>query len=379
MLALLVIIFPDSYALADDLAIRGTSCVLMDGDSGEILYQQNPDAKCYPASVTKIMTMVLTLEAVNDGKISLDDQVTTSAEAASMGGSQVYLYEGEVRSVKEMLIAVAVGSGNDASVALAEHVSGSLPAFVDQMNKKANELGMTGTNFANPHGLHDANHYTTAADMAKLAYYAIRVPTLLDYTSIYEYDFRPDPKPLKLWNTNRLLKWYDGCDGLKTGYTPEANRNLVSTAERNGLRLISVVLGVPEAKGHFTESMKLLNYGFNQFSYEILYDAGAEVTNIKVSKGSQETVGLIAKEKVGALKKKGEEGNLTVRINCPSYVKAPLKKGDEVGEIVLYKSDTEVKKIALIVSEDVNKGSFLRLLRKIFWQMSLMSYPKLVA
>ena len=248
LLVLIIIIIPQT-AWAEELSIKGSSCILMDGGSGEILYEQNPDVKCYPASLTKIMTLVLTLEALDEGKISLDDDVITSGEAASMGGSQVYLYEGEVRTVEEMLIAVAVGSGNDASVALAEFVAGSLPAFIDMMNEKAKEIGMTNTNFANPHGLHDENHYTTASDMAKLAYYAIKVPKLLEFTSIYEYDFRPEPKPLKLWNTNRLLKWYDGCDGLKTGYTPEANRNLVATAVRDDLRLITVVMGVRKQRG----------------------------------------------------------------------------------------------------------------------------------
>ena len=271
-LVLLAIILCPSIALGDsaaanDLQLECKSALLMDGISGDILYEQNSQEICYPASVTKIMTLVLILEAVDAGTISLDDMVPVSEEAASMGGSQVYLYPGEQRSVDEMLIAIAVGSGNDAAYAMAEYIGGTMPGFVELMNQRAQELGMNNTHFVNPHGLHDDDHYTTAHDLGILAYHALSVPRFLDYTSIYEYEFRPEPKLLTLWNTNRLLKWYEGTDGMKTGYTEEAGRNLVTTVERDGMRLISVVLGAQERQGHFNESMKLLNYGFNQFTY----------------------------------------------------------------------------------------------------------------
>jgi D-alanyl-D-alanine carboxypeptidase (penicillin-binding protein 5/6) len=293
---ILLVFAPDSYG-AGELNIKGEACILVDGVSGETIYAQNPDKKWFPASITKIMTMVLALEAIEQGKADLEDQVSTSEYAASMGGSQVYLYPGETRSLHEMLIAISVGSGNDASVAVAEFLAGSHEAFVDTMNTKAKELGMKGTNFTNSHGLHDDNHYTTAEDMAKLAVYALNVPKFLEYTSIYEYDFRPEPKPLKLWNTNRLLKWYDGCDGMKTGSTSIAKRNLVSTAERNGLRLVAVVLGVGVTNGHFTESMKLLNFGFNQFEFAQIYQKGDKVTSINVSKGAVDEIDLVAAKK----------------------------------------------------------------------------------
>ncbi|MBQ6535642.1 MAG: D-alanyl-D-alanine carboxypeptidase, partial [Firmicutes bacterium] len=283
-LAFLIIIiylaFCGTARAADELSLQCKSALLLDGASGQVLYEQNADEKCYPASVTKIMTMVLIMEAVNAGTISLDDVVTVSQEAADMGGSQVYLYPGEQRSVDEMMIAIAVGSGNDAAYAMAEFVGGTYGNFIQMMNDKAAELGMSGTHFVNPHGLHDDDHYTTASDLGKLAFYAAGLPGLLDYTSIYEYEFRPEPNLLTLWNTNRLLKWYDGAIGMKTGYTEEAGRNLVAVAERDGLRLISVVLGCGERQGHFRESMDLLNYGFNTFTRQVIYEKGTKVAQI---------------------------------------------------------------------------------------------------
>lgn len=356
---------------ANELNIKGEACVLVDGVSGQTLYEQNVDKKWFPASITKIMTLVLALEAVDRGKAGMEDQVATSEYAASMGGSQVYLYAGETRTLHEMLIAIAVGSGNDASAAVGEHLAGSNEAFVEMMNAKAKELGMKGTHFANSHGLHDENHYTTAEDMAKLAVYALSVPKFLEYTSIYEYDFRPDPKPLKLWNTNRLLKWYEGCDGMKTGYTPQAKRNLVSTAERNGLRLVAVVLGVEAAQGHFTESMKLLNYGFNQFEFTALHKAGDKIAAIDIGKGAVDQIDLAPVKNVGVIKKKGEEVKITSEITKSEFVTAPVKKGEKMGEITILKNGQPFEKIDLIACQDVARGSLGRQISKMFHQVML--------
>jgi D-alanyl-D-alanine carboxypeptidase (penicillin-binding protein 5/6) len=370
-IAAMCLLIPVSASATEPvLDIKAKGCVLLDGVNGDIIYQQNADSKCYPASTTKIMTLVLVLEALDSGKISLKDQVITSQEAASMGGSQVYLYEGEKRTVDEMIIAISVGSGNDASVAMAEYVAGSTQGFVTMMNEKAKELGMTNTNFCNPHGLHDDNHYTTAADMAKLALYAVKVPKFLQYTSIYEYDFRPDPRPLKLWNTNRLLKWYEGCDGMKTGYTPEAGRNLVASAQKDGLRLISVVFGVAEAKGHFTESMKLLNYGFNKFQFKSVYPAGSVIDKIAVGKGRQDQVELIVKNEVGIMTEKGQEPKISLQMKAPSSVEAPVQAGQVIGELQLFKDGQLLGTYQLVAKEDVAKGNLFRTWKKFFmvWQ-----------
>ena len=357
-------------SLAVDLQIKGTSCVLADAMTGEILYEQNADTKWYPASVTKIMTLTLALEAVKEGRVSLTDMVTTSEEAASMGGSQVYLYAGEERTLEEMLIAVAVGSGNDAAYAVAEFIGGSYDNFINMMNEKAKSIGMTNTNFVNPHGLHDANHYTTAADLCKLAYYAMQNTNITDFTSIYEYQFRPDPKPLILWNTNRLLKWYDGTIGLKTGYTSESGYNLVSCAERNGTRLICVVMGVPERNGHFSESMKLLNYGFNNYEFVTVYEAGSEICTVPVERGEQESLTLILPEKAGVLQKKGEESEITARIIVDDYISAPIEAGEVVGKMILMKDGKELSSYDLTASTSIEKAGFLTILKRILKHIS---------
>ncbi|MCL2817199.1 MAG: D-alanyl-D-alanine carboxypeptidase [Clostridiales bacterium] len=356
---------PVSAVTEDVLKLKARACVLMDGKTGEVLYQQNPDQKCYPASVTKIMTLVLALEAVAQGRFALEDMVVTSAEAAGMGGSQVYLYEGEERSLHEMLIAIAVGSGNDASVAVAEFIGGSLGGFVELMNKRAGEMGMSNSKFTNPHGLHDDEHYTTAADLAKLAFHALDVPLFLSYTSIYEYQFRPDPKPLILWNSNRLLKWFDGVDGMKTGFVQESGYNLVATAERDDLRLISVFLGGEDSNTRFTESMKLLNYGFSQYEYITVYKAGEILGETRVNKGAQDTVNLMAGKDIGVLQKKGEKNEIIARLIHRPYLNAPIKKGDVVGEIVILKNGMELERAPLTAAEDVAKGTWMRQLRKL--------------
>lgn len=366
VLLLLLLAVPAGYARASELPkIDAPAYVLLDAASGEWLAASNADAKRYPASTTKIMTMVLALEAVERGDASLEDQVTASEYAASMGGSQVYLEAGETRTLDEMLIAVAVGSGNDASVAVAEHIGGSLGNFVDMMNQKAAELDMTGTHYANPHGLHDPEHYTTAGDMAKLARYAVGVPKLLDYTQIYEYQFRGDPKPLVLWNTNRLLKWYDGVDGLKTGYTSEAGRNLVATAKRGDMRLISVVMGVEPMHGHFTETMKLLNYGFNNFSYQLLWEKGAAVCGVPVSKGTVAWVDAVTGEAAGFLSKAGLSVDHDMAVNVPEYPQAPVTAGEQLGELQILRDGQVVRTIPLLAAEDVPKIGLTQAWRQI--------------
>ncbi len=366
LLAAFVLASSGSAAAAELPEIDAAAYVLMEPQSGEILAAANVDAKRYPASTTKIMTLVLALEAVERGEASLEDNVTTSEYAAGMGGSQVYLYVGETRTLHEMLVAVAVGSGNDASVAVAEHIGGSVGNFVDMMNKRAAELGMSGTHYANPHGLHDPEHYTTAGDMAVLARHAINVPHLLEYTSIYEYQFRGEPNPLVLWNTNRLLKWYDGVDGLKTGYTSEAGRNLVATATRGDLRLISVVMGVEPQQGHFTESMKLLNHGFNNYSYQLLYAAGSLICSVPVEKGAAGQVDARIEQPAGVLSKAGGSADFETVINVTEpWPQAPLAAGTQLGELQICQNGQVVQSLPLVASNDVEKIGLLQCWREI--------------
>ena len=365
LIIIIYLVFCGTARAADDLALQCKSALLLDGASGQVLYEQNADEKCYPASVTKIMTMVLIMEAVNAGTISPDDMVAVSQEAADMGGSQVYLYPGEQRSVDEMMVAIAVGSGNDAAYAMAEFVGGTYGNFIQMMNDKAAELGMTGTHFVNPHGLHDEDHYTTASDLGKLAFYAAGLPGLLDYTSIYEYEFRPEPNLLTLWNTNRLLKWYDGTVGMKTGYTEEAGRNLVAVAERDGLRLISVILGCGERQGHFRESMDLLNYGFNTFPRQVIYEKGATVAEVPVSKGESDSVALVAAADAGYTCRKTETAEITRSVALQESLEAPVARGDVGGVLTLYKDGQELQTVDLVAAADVPKGGLFRTWKKL--------------
>ena len=371
---LLLNLWPQAVWAAEVPDLSAAAYVLMSADSGEILASANADAKRYPASTTKIMTLVLALEAVQRGEAQLDDIVTTSEYAASMGGSQVYLYPGETRTLEEMLIAVAVGSGNDASVAVAEHIGGTMGGFVEMMNKRAAELGMTGTHYANPHGLHDEEHYTTAADMAKLAHHAISVPGMLDYTGIYEYQFRGEPKPLVLWNTNRLLKWYEGTDGLKTGYTSEAGRNLVATAKRGDMRLISVVMGVVPMHGHFTESMELLNYGFNNYAYKLLYPAGQAICAVPVTKGAADTVDAVLQNPAGVLSKLGEGGEFTTEIKVAEMPVAPIIAGQQLGELQILKDGQVINTLPLLAESAVEKMGLLQGWRQIIGSICSFNY-----
>lgn len=351
----MIIFFQPVVVLADTSDIGGVSYILMSGDTGQVLMESNSDMQWYPASTTKIMTLVLALEAVESGVVSLDDTVRISEYAASMTGSIVYLKAGEERTLNELLIGIAVGSGNDAAVAVAEYIGGTEEKFVTMMNDKAAELGMVGTHFVNPHGLHDDDHYTTAADMGVLAFYAISETNILEYTSIYEYEFIPEPNLLTLWNTNRLLKWYSGTDGLKTGYTEEAGRNLVSTVVRDDMRLIAVVLGVEEANGHFSESMKLLNIGFNSFEYQVIQEAGEVVCSVPVIKGESETIEVITADVVGGINEKSVDEEYTTSIDIPVYPVAPVEAGDIIGTMQIYCNESIVAEVDLIAKTSVEK------------------------
>lgn len=374
MLAFLLLGLGNQQALAEIPEIDAAAYVLMSADTGEILTENNSKEKLYPASTTKLMTMVLILEAVDNGKVNLEDNVTTGEYAASMGGSQVYLEVGETRTLKEMLIGIAVGSGNDACVAAAEFISGSEQNFVDQMNIKAKELGMKNTHYVNPHGLHNQNHYTTAEDMAVLAEYALNnYPEILQYTSIYEYEFRAEPRQLVLWNTNKLLKWYEGTDGLKTGYTSNAGRNLVATVVRNDMRLISVVMGVEPKNGHFKESIKLLDYGFNNFAYQKKYDKNQVICSVPVKKGAAEYVDLMTVEKSGFITEKSVQSETKESIITIPNIEAPIKTGDILGQVEIIRDNKIVSSTDLIAITNVERISVPAQVLKTVKSIILMS------
>ncbi|MDW7673039.1 MAG: D-alanyl-D-alanine carboxypeptidase family protein [Bacillota bacterium] len=355
---LLVALGVPAFGEQTSLALDVEGAILIEATTGQVVYEQDPHVRWAPASVTKVMTMLLALEAVKEGKVSLEDQVVASEYACSYGGSQLYLEPGEKFTLHEMLLGIAVGSGNDASVAVAEHISGSHEAFIADMNSKVKELGLENTNFSNSHGLDAENHYTSAFDMAQISRYLYtNYPEILEYTSTKHYTFREEPL-LELHNTNKLLWWYDGADGFKTGFTSTAKRSLSSTVMRDGLRFIGVVLGAEQKHGHFRESMKMYNHGFSQFTFNKIHELGEEIAVVPVSKGEVEDISVVAEETVGFVIRKGEKEDVRVELSLPKILEAPLEKGQVVGEIIIYQQDQEVARENLIVPFEVKKATF---------------------
>jgi D-alanyl-D-alanine carboxypeptidase (penicillin-binding protein 5/6) len=266
LLVTIILVFMATTVKAE-VDIKAESAILIEAKSGDIIHELNVDKKWYPASMTKLMTLAVVLDLLEKGQVDLNERVVTSENAASYGGAQLYLEPGEEFTLDDMLKAIIIGSANDASVAVAEHIAGSEQAFAELMNEKAKEIGALNTHFVNSHGLHDENHYTTAKDMALIGQYSLRFPKTLEYTSMQHCEFRKEPATER-YSLNKLLWWYPGTDGFKTGTTSAAKRNFVGTVERDGLRLISVVMGVDEPNGHFRETMKLFNHGFANYIFK---------------------------------------------------------------------------------------------------------------
>lgn len=348
---------------AASIETTASSAVLMDAATGKILFEKEPHKRLPPASVTKLMTLIIAAEAVESGRASLQDTVTASEEACSLGGSQIYLEPGEKFSLEEMLISIAVGSANDACVAVAEHISGTHEEYVNEMNQKAEELGLKDTNFVNAYGLPAENHYTSAYDLAIIGREALKYPLIMRLTSMKEYDLRGGA--FKLWSTNKLLWWYEGTDGFKTGWTNEAQYCLASTVKRDGLRLIAVVLKVPEVRGHFKESMKLYNYGFAKYAYKEFAPLGSKQGEIIVQKGVDEQVEIIADKPVGVCVEKGQEKNYWVETKLDPSVEAPVAEGQKLGQMIIYSGEnTEETRIDLIAKNEVKRAGFLEIVKR---------------
>jgi len=333
--------------------VEADSYVLMDADSGKVLLAKNEHKRLPPASMTKLMTLILAMEDLYKGKVDLKEKVVASENAWKLGGSQIYLEPGEEMTFEDMVIAIAVGSANDACVAVAEHLDGSHEEFVKRMNAKAKELRLKDTHFVNAYGLPDPDHYSSAYDLALMARYALCYPKLLEFTSIKEYNLRQGE--FKLYNTNKLLWHYPGTDGFKTGWTNEAKFCLVSTGKRNGLRLICVVMASPQKGGNFRDSMKLLNYGFAKYAYRSFFAPQSQCGLVSVGKGTNDRVEAICTQEVGASCLKGEEKNITYKRSLVDYIDAPVKKGQKLGEIKVYNSGRLVKTVDLVAYRDVER------------------------
>ena len=352
----------------DSLNLTSESAILMDAESGKILYEKNIDEQLPMASMTKIMSMLLIMESIEDGSLNYSDKVLISENASGMGGSQVFLQAGEEYTVDSLLKCIAVSSANDAVVAMAEKISGSVDAFVKLMNERASKLGLKNTHFTNPHGLDNEDHYSTAYDMAIIAKELLKHEDILKYTSIYEdYLTKPDGSQIWLVNTNRLVRFYDGVDGLKTGYTTASGYCLTATAKKNDLRLISVVMKSPSAEDRSSEKSSLLSYGFNSFKNNIIYKKDQSLGKIPVEKGKIKEVDVYLKEdatQILSVTEKPDEYSFNIKID---KIQAPVKSGTVVGTTEIIDSNGNIiDEVEIIVKENIEKAGFFDYLKQSF-------------
>lgn len=333
--------------------INAKSGILMEASTGEVLYEQNANERLQIASVTKVMTMLLIMEAIDSGKISLDDMVTTSEYAASMGGSQVFLEVGEQMSVNDMLKAIAVASGNDAAVAMAEFISGSEGAFVEKMNKRASELGCENTHFINCNGLDETpEHYSSARDVARISQELLKHTKIFDYTTIWMDSLRNGSFGLS--NTNKLIRFYNGANGLKTGSTSTAKYCLSATALRDGMQLIAVIICAPSTKDRFSSASALLDYGFANYEVASDEDLNVAVPYVRVVGGVNEQIAPKVSGS-GFVVKKGNKSKLETRFEMEESVSAPVEDGQKLGEIIYTIDGEEVTRRDVCATERVDK------------------------
>lgn len=350
-------------AFAEEITPDVKASLLMEASTGTVLYEKNPDEHLPIASVTKIMTMLLIMEQVDSGKMTLDDTVTASENASSYGGSTMFLETGEQMSVNEMLKGIAVASANDGCVAMAEHIAGSEAAFVEMMNKKAAELGMENTHFVNTNGLDADDQYSSARDVAIMSRELIKHDKIYNYTKIWTDSMRGGK--FELANTNKLIRYYNGATGLKTGSTSKAGCCLSATAERNGMSLIAVVLGAPDTKTRFSSASALLNSGFAGYSIDKKLESGEIVGKINVRRGKSEQVDVVAKDGYSVLVSKANPVETEKTIKMDDYVIAPVAEGDKVGEAVFTQNGEEIAVVDLVAKNDVGKKSFARILAEL--------------
>ncbi|MCD7894502.1 MAG: D-alanyl-D-alanine carboxypeptidase [Erysipelotrichaceae bacterium] len=345
----------------EDLAANAQSCILIEATTKQVLYKNNETEKLYPASTTKIMTMILMFEAINKGTLSWDEMLTCSEYAASMGGSQIYLEQGETMSVSDLFKSIAIASANDSCVMIGERIGGSIEGFVDMMNEKAKELNLTNTHFENATGLHDDNHYTCALDLSTMAAYLIEIggDTLFATTSLYDSYIREDSDS-KFWlvNTNKLLNSYEGCDGLKTGYTKEAGYCIVSTAKRNGLRLIGVVLKESDPKIRNSEVAALLDYGFSLYESVTLFKKDEVIENVDIKNATVSSVDIVALNDITYIKNKNNTSEITYNLEYTN-LNPPLNQGDVVGYLIIMQDNESIGSYELSVKEDVEALSLI--------------------
>ena len=352
------------------MTVDAKSAVLIDAASGTVLFEQNSHDRLPPASVTKVMTMLLIMEAIDRGQMTLEDKVTISEKAASMGGSQMYMEPGEQQKLETLMLGIAVASANDACVAAAEYHSGTADIFVENMNKRATELGMVDTNFVNTNGLPVANHYTSAYDIALMSKELLKHDKIQDWFSIWMTNITvglsgKKQTELGLTNTNRMIKNYPGANGIKTGFTQDAGYCLSASAKKGDLELISVIMGSPTSKIRFAEASKLLDYGFANYDSVKLAEKGEPMGMVVIEKGSPNLVNAVAPENISVLVKKGEKETIKGELVFKDTISAPIKKGDQLGELVIYKKDNEIARYPIVAEENVKKAGLMQIYMRI--------------
>jgi D-alanyl-D-alanine carboxypeptidase (penicillin-binding protein 5/6) len=358
----------DNTVSAFEMEIQSKAALLMEAHTGDILFARNEHEKLFPASVTKIMTLLLALEELNTGDITLEDEVPISGKASSMGGSQLFLSAGDVVELESLLIGITVGSGNDAAVAVAEYMAGSEEAFVERMNKRAVELGMKNTNFINCTGLHHDEHYSTAYDVALMSRELINYPRFFSWSKIWmdENFLEGIIKSGKVYlsNTNRLIRYYQDCDGIKTGFTRESGHSIAASAQRKDTRFIAVVLNAPSSDIRYEEAKNLLNFGFANYYTILLAGKKEKVSRLPVEKGCRREVDVVTSDILSLLVKKGEEPQYTTEVVLPKKLGAPLSLENKVGIMKVMQGDKVLKEVELEVTQEVERASLVQLLRR---------------
>ena len=368
---ILLFILLITYAEDLNLAMNAKSAILIEESTGEVLYKKNENEKLAPASMTKIMSLILIMENIEKGNIKWNDIVVVSKNAASMGGSQIFLEQNEMMSVEDLVKGICVASGNDATVAMAEKIAGTESAFVKLMNDKAKSLGLKNTHFANATGLDAEGHYSSAYDMAVMARELVKHDKILEFSSIYE-DYLRKGTSNSFWlvNTNRLVKFYSYIDGLKTGYTSNAGYCLTATGKKNDMRLISVVMGEESTEKRTADTMAMLDYGFNFYSINKVVDKNASLGIVKVDLGSPEYSDIVAKEDITVLNN-SQRNNKDIKYEIKTNrLRAPIKVGDTIGKISVYEDGKFSYDVLLTVPYDIKKANiikiFLRNIRDVF-------------
>ena len=375
LIILLAFIFIPNVNAEVKLAESAKSSILIEATTGEIIYESKKDEKFAPASMTKIMSLIIIMEEIEKGNLKWNEEITVSKNASSMGGSQIYLEEGEKMSVKDLVKGICMASANDAVVALAERISGSEEAFVFRMNENVKKIGLKNTNFKNATGLDVANHYSSAYDMSMMARELVKHKKILDFSGIYEDYLRQDTdKKFWLVNTNRLIKTYDGMDGLKTGYTKEAGYCLTATAKRGDMRLIGVVMGEETSSIRNEEMTKLLDYGFNLYNVSSLVTNKTKLGKYENSKMKLSNVNIVPSSSVNVLNKKGDPKRKVSYKLKVTREKLPIKKGEKIGKMYVYENGKKLYNIDITVDKDVKKANILDLYIKSLGELFTAKY-----